>query len=188
MPPGDKQHAGARRARPPPFALTRGASPKCFDPPRRPSVIVRPCACVRGCVCVSCNTGPETTLRLETEGKGDFLLAIFKKPKTKKPQAKSCVPPKKAPDLSFLTPRVTKRRRRVSRRSCRWVQRPRTAAVGWPISICLWLQGTSTLEVLFFLSYLYMFFFGIDCFVAATHPKKEDYFCFFPYFSNQCFT
>lgn len=78
-------------------------------------------------------------------------------------------------DVSFLTPRVARRRRRVSRRSRRWVQRPRAAAVGWPISLCPWLQGTSTPEVFFFPSLLliYIFFWYRlfpSCNISCTSP------------------
>lgn len=99
-------------------------------------------------------------------------------------------------DVSFLTPRVARRRRRVSRRSRRWVRRPRAAAVGWPISLCPWLQGTFTPEVFFFPSLLLIYiFFGIDCFQAATsaaHPPSSPagglflFFCIF--FLSQRFT
>lgn len=185
VPPGDRQHdADARHARSP-FTLVRGASRKCFDPPPSLCVIVRPCACVRGSA--SATRAEENAMEWGGWGVGGELMAGIFKNKTKKAEAKCWIPPKKC-WMFLLTPRVA-RRRRVSRRSRRWVRRPRTAAVGWPISLCPWLQGTSTLEVFFFpLSYLYIFFL-VSIVSKLQHqlhipppPQQGDYFFIFLYF------
>lgn len=184
VPPGDRQHdADARHARSP-FTLVRGASRKCFDPPPSLCVIVRPCACVRGSA--SATRAEENAMEW---GVGGGLMAGIFKNETKKAEAKCWIPPKKR-WMFLLTPRVARRRRRVSRRSRRWVRRPRTAAVGWPISLCPWLQGTSTLEVFFFpLSYLYIYIFLVSIVSKLQHqlhipppPQQGDYYYFFLYF------
>lgn len=200
-------HSAARRQ-----TTRRGRSSCTFTIHARPrslakvlgSPAVPLCDCTSLCVrergSASATRAEENAMEGEWEvGRGGGLMAGIFKNKTRKAEAKRWIPPKKnnkTLDVSFLTPRVARRRRRVSRRSRRWVRRPRAAAVGWPISLCPWLQGTSTPEVFFFSSLLLIYiFFGIDCFQAATsaaHPPSSPagglflFFCIF--FLSQRFT
>lgn len=158
---------------------------KCFKPPAVPL-----CDCTS--LCARERVRVRNPGRRERNGVGGGRGAHGRDSQKQNQETRSenagFLPKRTTLDVSFLTPRVARRRRRVSRRSRRWVQRPRTAAVGWPISLCPLLQGTSTLEVLFFFSHslTYIYFFGIDCFRAAKSaahppppPQQGDYFLFF---------
>lgn len=190
-------HSAARRQ-----TTRRGRSSCTFTIHARPrsltkvlgSPAVPLCDCTSLCVCERVrvrNPGRRERDGGRLGGGGMDSWQGFSKTKPGKQKRNAGFLPKnnKTLDVSFLTPRVARRRRRVSRRSRRWVQRPRAAAVGWPISLCPWLQGTSTPEVFFFPSLLLIYIFLVSIVSKLQHqlhipppPQQGDYFYFFVFF------